>query len=64
MKNKLYEEKPQRTKNKNEGKPQNEEIFFEEKIMKKNPQMKKSNVENFKEVTHEIEFMLFQIYFR
>ena len=27
--------------------------------MKKKTQMKKTNVENFKEVTHEIEFMLF-----
>ena len=27
--------------------------------MKKKPQMKKTNVEYFKEVTHEIEFLLF-----
>ena len=27
--------------------------------MKKKPQMKKTNVENLKEVTHEIEFMFF-----
>ena len=53
-------------RNTNEEKPLTKKYFVEEKPqMKKNhkwrkPQMKKTtNVENFEEVTHEIEFMFF-----
>ena len=65
MKKKLWGKTTNEVKNPNEEKNTNEEKIMRKNhkwrniLLKKKPQMKKTNVENFKEVTHEIEFMFF-----